>query len=188
MAASLNGKSRRGRYRPLAEINVTPMVDVMLVLLVIFMVTAPLMTSGVDVDLPKTDAKPLNQDSQPLTVSINAKGEIYLQDAAVMLPDLVGKLRAIAQDNQDRRIFVRGDKSINYGLVVQVMGTIAQGGFTKVALLAEQPSLPAPNATPNATPSVTPSATPGVAPAPGAAPGRSGAAVQPVPPRRSGRG
>ncbi|MBV9736160.1 MAG: protein TolR [Acidisphaera sp.] len=144
MAASLqSARTRRGRYRPLSEINVTPLVDVMLVLLIIFMVTAPLMTSGVNVDLPKTDANQLNSDSQPLTVSINAQGEIYLQDQQVDLATLVAKLQAIAQNNADRRIFVRGDKAINYGLVMQVMGTITQGGFTKVALLAEQPSPPA---------------------------------------------
>jgi biopolymer transport protein TolR len=135
---------RRGRYRPLAEINVTPLVDVMLVLLVIFMVTAPLMTSGVSVDLPKTDAKPLNADSKPLTVSINSGGKIYLQNQQVELPELVAKLQAIASGDATRRIFVRGDKDISYGLVVQVMATIAQGGFTKVALLAQPPAgLPA---------------------------------------------
>ena len=147
MAFTLNGNGgRRQRYRPLAEINVTPMVDVMLVLLIIFMVAAPLMTSGVDVDLPKTDAKPLSQDSEPLTVSINAEGKIFLGDGAVELPELVAKLQAIAQNNPERRIFVRGDKAVNYGLVMQVMGTITQGGFTKVALLAEQPTLAAPAA------------------------------------------
>ena len=144
MAAFLNGRSQpRGRYRPLSEINVTPLVDVMLVLLIIFMVTAPLMTSGVSVDLPKTNAQPLNSDSQPLTVSIDASGKIFLQNQEVDLPDLVAKLQAIAQNNQDRRIFVRGDKDLAYGRIMQVMGTIAQGGFSKVALLAEQPG-PAP--------------------------------------------
>jgi biopolymer transport protein TolR len=142
MAVTFNGKQKmRGRYRPLSEINVTPLVDVMLVLLIIFMVTAPLMTSGVSVDLPKTDAKPINTDSQPLTVSINAGGKIFLQDEEVQLPELVAKLQAIAQNNQDRRIFVRGDKDIAYGRIMEVMGTITQGGFTKVALLAKQPSV-----------------------------------------------
>jgi biopolymer transport protein TolR len=146
MAGSImnGGGKTRGRYKPLAEINVTPLVDVMLVLLVIFMVTAPLMTSGVSVDLPKTDAKPLNADSQPLTVSINAQGQIYLQNEQTQLPELVTKLQAISQNDTNRRIFVRGDKDISYGLVMQVMGTITQGGFTKVALLAQPPSGPAP--------------------------------------------
>ena len=148
----LNGKAARGRYRPLSEINVTPLVDVMLVLLIIFMVTAPLMTSGVSVDLPKTDAKPLNTDSQPLTVTIDAAGKIFLQDQEVQLPDLVAKLQAIAQNNQDRRIFVRGDKDLAYGRIMEVMGTITQGGFTKVALLAEQTALQPPKPVPPAPP------------------------------------
>src|SRR5215475_4024683 len=105
MAISPGGRTNgRGRYRPLSEINVTPLVDVMLVLLIIFMVTAPLMTSGVSVDLPKTDAKPLNTDSQPLTITINAAGKIFLQDQEVQLEELVAKLQAIAQNDQDRRI------------------------------------------------------------------------------------
>jgi biopolymer transport protein TolR len=144
MAGGLIGRPQgRGRYRPMAEINVTPLVDVMLVLLIVFMVTAPLMTSGVNVDLPKTDAKPLNSDSEPLTVSIQSTGKIFLQDSEIDLPGLVTKLNAIANGDMSRRIFVRGDKGIEYGEVMQVMATIAQGGFTKVALLAEQtPSAP----------------------------------------------
>ena len=140
MAGSLLGgrAGKRSRYRPLAEINVTPLVDVMLVLLIIFMVTAPLMTSGVPVDLPKTNAQPINNDSEPLTVSLNAAGKIFLQDQEVTAEELVPKLQAIAKNNPERRIFVRGDKDIAYGKIMQVMGTITQGGFTKVALLAEQ--------------------------------------------------
>jgi biopolymer transport protein TolR len=138
MAGGLIGKGGKGRYKPLAEINVTPLVDVMLVLLIVFMVTAPLMTSGVNVDLPKADAKQLNSDSEPLTVSIKADGGIYLQDQQLELPELVTKLQAISSGDMSRRIFVRGDKGIQYGQVMQVMATIAQGGFTKVALLAQQ--------------------------------------------------
>ena len=139
MAGGMIGKpGSNGRYRPMAEINVTPLVDVMLVLLIVFMVTAPLMTSGVNIDLPKTDAKPLNSDSEPLTVSINGTGKIFLQDTEVDMATLVTKLNAIANGDTARRIFVRGDKGIAYGEVMQVMATIAQGGFTKVALLAEQ--------------------------------------------------
>ena len=151
MAGSSGGGGRRGRRRvaPMAEINVTPMVDVMLVLLIIFMVTAPLLTSGVPVDLPKVSAKPINSDAEPLTVSVNAEGKIYLQDQVLELPDLVAKLQAIAKDNNERRIFVRGDKSVSYGTILQVMGTITEGGFTKVALLAEQPAT-------GTTPSITP--------------------------------
>ncbi len=153
---SPGGRGRRGRYRPLAEINVTPLVDVMLVLLIIFMVTAPLMTSGVSVDLPKTTAQPLNSDSEPLTVSIKADGSIFLQDQAVDIGDLVAKLQSIAQNNPERRIFVRGDKDLAYGRIMEVMGTITQGGFTKVALLAEQPSGPAPPAKPSSAPAAAP--------------------------------
>jgi biopolymer transport protein TolR len=172
LGAGRNGSRRR--YRPLAEINVTPLVDVMLVLLIIFMVTAPLLTSGVNVDLPKASAAPLNQDAQPLTVSVNAKGDIFLQDSQVELPDLVTKLQAIAQGNADRRIFVRGDKDLSYGRIMQVMATITQGGFTKVALLAEQPGGPTPTA---------PAAPAQAAPAQ-AAPAQTGAAA----PRAAGRG
>jgi biopolymer transport protein TolR len=144
MAISLNtgGRGRRGRYRPLAEINVTPMVDVMLVLLIIFMVTAPLMTSGVSVDLPKTNAQPLNSDSEPLTVTIKADGSIFLQDQGADIGELVSKLQATSKNNPERRIFVRGDKDLAYGRIMEVMGTITQGGFTKVALLAEQTAAP----------------------------------------------
>ena len=142
--------SRRNRYRPLAEINVTPLVDVMLVLLVIFMVTAPLMTSGVSVDLPKVKASTLNTDSEPLTVLINSKGVIYLQDQQLELPDLVTRLQALSKDNPERRIFVRGDKDLPYGRIMEVMGTITQDGFTKVALLADPPA--GDTATPVASP------------------------------------
>ena len=142
MAGPMARRSR-GRYRPLAEINVTPLVDVMLVLLIVFMVAAPLMTSGVPVDLPKTSAAPLNQDADPLTVSVNAEGKIYLQEAEATLPDLVSKLQAVSGNKADRRILVRGDKGIAYGRVLEVMATITQGGFTKVALLAEQTGVPA---------------------------------------------
>ena len=144
MAGSLLGgrAGRRARYRPLAEINVTPLVDVMLVLLIIFMVTAPLMTSGVPVDLPKANAQPINNDSEPLTVSVNASGKLFLQEQEVAIDELVTKLQASAKNNPDRRIFVRGDKDIAYGRIMEVMSTITQGGFNKVALLAEQTAGP----------------------------------------------
>ena len=134
------GGGRKGRYRPMAEINVTPMVDVMLVLLIVFMVTAPLMTTGVNVDLPKTDASPVNSDAKPLSVSIKNNGDIYLGDDAVTLDQLVAKLQAASQNDPTRRIFVRGDEHIDYGRVMQVMGQITSGGFTKVALLAQAPT------------------------------------------------
>ena len=149
MAMSNSGRGR-GRYKPLAEINVTPLVDVMLVLLIVFMVAAPLMTSGVNVDLPKASAAPLAQDSEPLTVSVNAEGKIYLQETELALTDLAPKLQAISENKLDRRIFVRGDRGITYGRIMEVMATITQGGFTKVALLAEQTGGPAPAAAPPA--------------------------------------
>ncbi|MDN3565669.1 protein TolR [Paeniroseomonas aquatica] len=156
MAASLNGaRGGRGRrYRPMAEINVTPLVDVMLVLLIIFMVAAPLMTVGVPVDLPKTQASALNQDNEPITISVNPEGKIFLQETEVPLEGLVAQLQAIAGEAaqgpnaQERRIFVRGDKAISYGRVMEVMGTISAGGFSKVALLAEQPAGRAPTTAP----------------------------------------
>ena len=144
MAMSTGGNGRRGRYRAMAEINVTPLVDVMLVLLIIFMVAAPLMTVGVPIDLPKTNASALNQETEPLTISLNAEGKIFIQESEVPLENLVAQLRAIlaAQPagQPERRIFVRGDRGINYGRVMEVMGTVSAAGFTKVALLAEQPS------------------------------------------------
>jgi biopolymer transport protein TolR len=158
MAGPLMKRGSGGRYRPMSEINVTPFVDVMLVLLIIFMVAAPLMTSGVPVDLPRTAAQPLNQEQEPLTVSVDAEGRIFLQNTEVQLEGLVEQLRAIAQNQPqgapERRIFVRGDRGISYGRVMEVMGTISQGGFTRVALLAEQQSAPAaaprpPRAAPN---------------------------------------
>jgi biopolymer transport protein TolR len=166
---------RRQRYRPLAEINVTPLVDVMLVLLIVFMVTAPLMSTAVNVDLPKVSASPVNQDSEPLNVSVTADGKVFLQDAEVELPDLITKLQAIAQDQKDRRIFVRGDKANSFGRMLEVMSTIIQGGFTKVSLLTD-PSGVAPGATP-------PAVTNGAATPAGAAPAGAAPAA-----RRSGRG
>ena len=136
----MGGPRARGRYKPLAEINVTPLVDVMLVLLIIFMVTAPLMTSGVTVDLPKTAANPVNTDSTPITLSINAEGKVFVQNDQVQIGDLVAKLQALSNNQTDRRIFVRGDQTVSYGQIMQVMGTIVAGGFSKVALLAQQPN------------------------------------------------
>ncbi len=128
----------RGRYRAMADINVTPLVDVMLVLLIVFMVTAPMLTSGVNVDLPKTNAAPLSADATPITVTITVDGKVHLGDEDIDVSDLVARLTAAANSDMTRRIFVRGDKAIPYGQVMQVMATIAAGGFTKVALLAEQ--------------------------------------------------
>ena len=139
MALQLGSRGRgQGRYRPLAEINVTPLVDVMLVLLVIFMITAPLMTSSVNVDLPKASATPLQPEKDPITVSVASDSRVYLGSDGMELGDLVAKLQSTAQSDADRRIYVRGDKSVSYGRMIEVMSTIKQGGFNKVALLVEQ--------------------------------------------------
>jgi len=152
MAGPLMKRGAGARYRPMAEINVTPFVDVMLVLLIIFMVAAPMMTTGVPVDLPRTTAQPLNQEQEPLTISVDSQGRIFLQETEVQLEGLVAQLQAIARNQpastaagaaQERRIFVRGDRAISYGRVMEVMGTISAGGFTRVALLAEQATPPA---------------------------------------------
>ena len=138
LQTSLRGV-RRQRTRPMSEINVTPMVDVMLVLLVIFMVTAPLLTVGVQVDLPKTKASLIPGADEPLTISVNAEGTIFLQQTELELAALAPRLAAITGNNPDVRIFVRGDKAISYGRVMEVMGTINAAGFRKVALVAQMP-------------------------------------------------
>jgi biopolymer transport protein TolR len=136
---SVGRRSRGARRRVMSEINVTPMVDVMLVLLIIFMVSAPLLTVGVPIDLPQSQAKSLDNDKEPLTVSVNNKGEIFLQNAEIKPDDLVLKLQAIAQarGGNDARIFVRGDRKVDYGTMMQVMGRLSGAGFTKVALVTE---------------------------------------------------
>ena len=133
MAFNLKNKSKD----PISEINVTPFVDVMLVLLIIFMVTAPLLTVGVQVDLPESAADSLPDDQEPLTLSINSKGEIYIQEHQVTYQKMIPKLLAIAKNRTDTRIYVRGDKNINYGRVLEVMGTLSGAGFSKVALISE---------------------------------------------------
>ena len=150
MPSGGGGKGRRRRYQPLSEINVTPFVDVMLVLLIIFMVAAPLMNTAVNVDLPKAAASPVNQDSEPLNVSVDGKGQVFLQDQPIPLAELAPKLTAIAREQKDRRIFVRGDRANSYGTMMEVMGVIIQGGFSKVSLLTDPsgaravPAVPAP--------------------------------------------
>ena len=122
---------------PMSEINVTPFVDVMLVLLIIFMVTAPLLTVGVQVDLPESSADSLPEDQEPLTLSINSKGEIFIQEHQVEYKKVVPKILAISKNRTDTRIYVRGDKTINYGRVLEIMGMLSGSGFTKVALISE---------------------------------------------------
>ena len=127
------------RHRPMGEINVTPFVDVMLVLLIVFMVTAPLLTVGVEVDLPKTKAGAINADAAPLVVSIKSDGSLYLQETVVEPEALIPRLKAISNANPDVRIFVRGDRAVSYGEVLSVMGRIQSAGFEKVALVAKLP-------------------------------------------------
>jgi len=141
MAASVQPGMSRGRRsrrgRAMSEINVTPFVDVMLVLLIVFMVTAPLLTVGVPVDLPKTRAPALGQDKEPLSVTVAKDGKIYLQKEAVSEDALVPKLQAISQNGYDQRIFVRGDKTVDYGRVMVVMGLLASAGFTHIGLVTD---------------------------------------------------
>ncbi|EWY35723.1 biopolymer transporter ExbD [Skermanella stibiiresistens SB22] len=139
LAGKSEGRGRRRAYKQLAEINVTPFVDVMLVLLIVFMVSAPLMTVGVPVDLPKTAAPSLPSDNKPLFITVDTQNRIYVQETAVELDNLVPLLRAITENNPEARVLVRGDSKIAYGTMLQVMGTISAGGFSKVGLVAELP-------------------------------------------------
>ena len=145
MAVRLNAdgsrtrKGRRAKSAPMAEINVTPMVDVMLVLLIVFMVAAPLLTVGVPVDLPETAARPIEDQAEPLTVTVKKAGEVFLQETPIAMDALVPKLAAITQNNPEARIFVRGDRNIAYGQIMEVMGMLNAAGFRKVALVTETP-------------------------------------------------
>ena len=128
---------KRSEREPMSEINVTPFVDVMLVLLIIFMVTAPLLTVGVQVDLPETSADTLPEESEPLTLTINSKGEVFIQETKIEFDKLIKKILAVSNNRTDTRIYVRGDKTINYGRVLEIMGLLSGSGFTKVALISE---------------------------------------------------
>ena len=132
------GPGRRGRRTPMAEINVTPMVDVMLVLLIIFMVAAPLMTVGVPIELPQTQAKQLNTEQNPITISVTNEGAIFLGDNPVTLEDLTTQVAAVAVNGTEDRIYVRGDLAANYGSVMQVMGALSGAGYAKIGLITEQ--------------------------------------------------
>jgi biopolymer transport protein TolR len=138
-AAAVAGRRRHRRRPVMSEINVTPMVDVMLVLLIIFMVSAPLLTVGVPIDLPQTQAKSLDQDREPLTVSVNVKGQVFLQNTEISIEELVAKLKAVteARGGLDERIYVRGDRQVDYGTVMKVMGRVSAAGFRRVALVTE---------------------------------------------------
>tara|TARA_X000000368_G_scaffold368111_1_gene315883 strand:- start:217 stop:633 length:417 start_codon:yes stop_codon:yes gene_type:complete len=130
-------KFRSSEKEPISEINVTPFVDVMLVLLIIFMVTAPLLTVGVQVDLPETSADTLPEENEPLTLTINAKGEVFIQETKIEFNNIIQKILAVSNNRTDTRIYVRGDKTINYGRVLEIMGMLSGSGFTKVALISE---------------------------------------------------
>jgi biopolymer transport protein TolR len=133
------GHRRRGRHHGLiSEINVTPMVDVMLVLLIIFMVAAPLLTVGVPIDLPDTQAKAMNADTQPITVSINEAGKVYLQETEIPVEEVVAKLEAISKTGYDERIYVRGDRTADYGTVMKVMARISAAGYRNIGLVTLQ--------------------------------------------------
>jgi biopolymer transport protein TolR len=135
-----SGRRHRRRRAVMSEINVTPMVDVMLVLLIIFMVSAPLLTVGVPIDLPQSQAKSLDQDREPLTISLNGQGKIFLQNTEMGVDELVAKLKAISEARGggfDERIYVRGDRKVDYGTVMKVMGRISGAGFHRVALVTE---------------------------------------------------
>jgi biopolymer transport protein TolR len=144
MAGSLKSNNRFQRHRrsggaAFSDINVTPLVDVMLVLLIVFMVTAPMLTVGVHVDLPKTQAAKLNDQVEPIVISVDAAGKAYLQEMELEGDALIARLKAITDSNPDARIYVRGDKSLAYGRVMEIMGEVAASGFSKVSLIAEMP-------------------------------------------------
>ncbi|MCX7365192.1 MAG: protein TolR [Alphaproteobacteria bacterium] len=148
-----SGRFRRRRWAPISEINVTPLVDVMLVLLIIFMITAPLMQVGVPVDLPKTSAQQVGGKDEPLVVSVNAKDEVFLGETKYEVAELGAKLKAVHEEKPDQRVFIRGDKAINYGRMMEVMGIVIDSGFRQLGLLGEQsqpatPAAPAPAARP----------------------------------------
>ena len=139
MAFSLNGggRGRPARYRPLSEINVTPLVDVMLVLLIIFMISAPLLTAGVPVELPKTEAAAVNDERQPLTLTIRRDGQVFIQETPIALAELSLRLKALAGDGLDRPIYVRADGGAPYTYVAQVMARLSTSGFTKIDLITD---------------------------------------------------
>ena len=134
-----SGKRRHQRRPVMAEINVTPMVDVMLVLLIIFMVSAPLLTVGVPLDLPQTQAKSLEQDKTPLQLSVDTRGRVFINDTEVAMADLIPKLKAItdARGGMDERIYMRADKKADYGTVAKIMGQLSGAGFKRLALVTE---------------------------------------------------
>ena len=133
------GRRRRNkRHAPMSEINVTPFVDVMLVLLIIFMVAAPLLTVGVPIDLPESKAKQLNSETQPITISVREGGQVFLQETEIDTQDLIPKLQAIAKNGYEERLYVRGDRATDYGTVMRIMGALNQAGYKKIGLVTLQ--------------------------------------------------
>ena len=130
----------RKKHRPVSAINVTPMVDVMLVLLIVFMVTAPLLTVGVPINLPKVESQALDAQREPLEISINENSELYIGDEIIIFEELISKVRAVAGNNSDIRIFLRADTEINYGEVMKVLGALNTSGFLKIALVTKKPA------------------------------------------------
>jgi biopolymer transport protein TolR len=162
MSANVStGDGEDGGYRPMAEINITPMVDVMLVLLIIFMVAAPLMVTGVPIDLPKTTAAKLGQSKKPMVVTLTADGRLQIRNDFVSRESLVGRLRELRAVEGDAVVYVRADKKNPYGEVMDLLGQVGQSGFARVSLLSQQPSAGGGAAAPSATP---PSTTPTPAP------------------------
>lgn len=137
MGISIKKTSRRGKRSLNSDINVTPLVDVMLVLLVIFMITSPMLVAGVQVDLPKTKASALAGQDEPIAISVDKYGNVYIQETKIKLEELGAKLNAVVKENKDIRIFVRGDKAIDYGRVMEVFGAIKSAGFRNIALVSE---------------------------------------------------
>jgi biopolymer transport protein TolR len=131
------GNKTRGRGRLMSEINVTPMVDVMLVLLIIFMITSPMLVAGIEVDLPETKSSPISGQDTPIVISVNKQGEILITETKIPAVELVAKLTNITQEKKDTRIFVKGDKNLSYGKIVEIMAEIHNAGFTKVALISD---------------------------------------------------
>ncbi len=137
IAIASNKKSSRAKRQLMSEINITPFVDVMLVLLVVFMVTAPMMISGINVDLPQTAAAPLSGNDEPLTITVTDKEIVYVQDIEIESKDLIPKLIAITKEKKDSRILVRGDRSVSYGVIMSVVGSISEAGFNHISLITQ---------------------------------------------------
>tara|TARA_Y100000590_G_scaffold468233_1_gene650199 strand:- start:22371 stop:22799 length:429 start_codon:yes stop_codon:yes gene_type:complete len=137
----ISSNKKNKMRRPMSEINVTPFVDVMLVLLIVFMVTAPLLTVGIPVDLPKVKATALTDQKEPIEITIKIDGKVYIGDSEIEVENLIPKLKAITQENYQTRIYIRGDKVISYGRVMEIMSSVNIAGYTKVALITQNPSV-----------------------------------------------